>query len=97
MFVPVVYKQSALERREGRHAYMNEVFVIEISVKAGEKGELYETSKHEVRNTFLSQNIWPIGFWLSTFNVQRALVFSLNKFPRELLWDYIPESYQRKV
>lgn len=48
MFVPVVYKQSALERREGRHTYMNEVFVIEISVKAGEKGELYETSKHKV-------------------------------------------------
>lgn len=27
---------------------MNDVFVIEIAVKAGEKGELYETGKHEV-------------------------------------------------
>lgn len=47
-FIPITYKQSARERREGRFTYMNDVFVIEIAVKAGEKGELYETGKHEV-------------------------------------------------
>lgn len=47
-FIPITYKQSARERREGRITYMNDMFVIEIAVKAGEKGELYETGKHEV-------------------------------------------------
>ena len=32
---------------------MNDVYVVEIAVKAGEKGELYETSKHEVQTEIM--------------------------------------------
>jgi len=47
-FIPVIYKQTPFERREGRYTYVTDVFVIEIAVKAGEKEELYETGKHKV-------------------------------------------------
>ena len=45
----MAYRQTDRERREGRRTFLDDTYVIEISVKAGEKGELYETSKHEVR------------------------------------------------
>ena len=48
-FIPVIYKQTPFERREGRYTYVTDVFVIEIAVKAGEKEELYETGKHKVK------------------------------------------------
>ena len=44
----MAYRQTDRERREGRRTFLDDMYVIEISVKAGEKGELYETSKHEV-------------------------------------------------
>ena len=44
----MAYRQTDWERREGRRTFLDDTYVIEISVKAGEKGELYETSKHEV-------------------------------------------------
>lgn len=47
-FIPVAYRQTDRERREGRRTFLDDTYVIEISVKAGEKGELYETCKHEV-------------------------------------------------
>lgn len=47
-FVPVIYQPTPRERREGRYIYVADVFVIEISVKAGVKGELYETRKNQV-------------------------------------------------
>ncbi|KAL9968280.1 hypothetical protein ACROYT_G026634 [Oculina patagonica] len=47
-FVPITHPQTARERREGWHNFVLDTFVVEISVKAGTKGELYETTKHEV-------------------------------------------------
>ena len=44
----MAYRQTDRERREGRRTFLDDMYVIEISIKAGEKGELYETSKHEV-------------------------------------------------
>jgi len=46
--VPIAYAQSFRDRHEGRHQFVNDMFVVEITVKAGVKGELYETSKHQV-------------------------------------------------
>ena len=50
-FVPVIHQQTARERREGRNIYVPDVYVIEITVKSGVKGELYETRKHQVKDT----------------------------------------------
>ena len=50
-FVPVIHQQTARERREGRYIYVPDVYVIEITVKAGVKGELYETRKHQVKDS----------------------------------------------
>ena len=44
----MAYRQTGRERREGRQTFLEDTYVIEILIKAGEKGELYETSKHEV-------------------------------------------------
>ena len=56
-FIPVIYRQTSRERREDRITYMNDVYVIEIAVKAGEKGELYETGKHEVEQKCLISSL----------------------------------------
>ena len=47
-FVPIVQPQNYRERQEGRHTYVNQFYVVEITVKAGVKGELYETNRHQV-------------------------------------------------
>ena len=46
--MPIAYAQSFRDRQEGRDQFVNDMFVVEITVKAGVKGELYETSKHQV-------------------------------------------------
>ena len=48
-FVPVIYQSTLQERQKGWYTYVADVFVIEISVKAGVKGELYETRKNQVK------------------------------------------------
>jgi len=47
-FVPIIHPPNYRERREGRHTFVIDLYVVEITVKAGVKGELYETSKHQV-------------------------------------------------
>lgn len=46
--MPIIHPQTCRERREGRQTFVNDLYVVEITVKAGVKGELYETSKHQV-------------------------------------------------
>lgn len=47
--MPIIHPPNYRERREGRHTFVIGLYVVEITVKAGVKGELYETSKHQVR------------------------------------------------
>lgn len=47
-FVPITQPQNYRERQEGRHTFVNQLYVVEIIVKAGVKGELYETNRHQV-------------------------------------------------
>lgn len=47
--MPIIHPPNYRERQEGRHTFVIDLYVVEITVKAGVKGELYETSKHQVR------------------------------------------------
>ena len=46
--MPVVYPQTFRQRREGGRDFVNDIYVIEIIIKAGRTGQLYECGKHEV-------------------------------------------------
>ncbi|KAJ7391760.1 hypothetical protein OS493_016047 [Desmophyllum pertusum] len=48
-FIPLVFPQTYREKSQGlSKTYVNDTYVIEISVKAGKTGEVYESSKHQV-------------------------------------------------
>ena len=61
----MAYRQTDRERREGRRTFLDDTYVIEISIKAGEKGELYETSKHEVSEIHMSHYITLYVFYIT--------------------------------
>lgn len=59
-FVPIIHPPNYRERREGRHTFVIDLYVVEITVKAGVKGELYETSKHQVLLRTTKNYIWQV-------------------------------------
>ena len=51
---------------------MNDIYVIEIAVKAGEKGELYETGKHKVEQQCVITKIYR-GYYMAAWRYEISL------------------------
>ncbi|XP_068671492.1 schlafen-like protein 1 [Montipora foliosa] len=47
-FVPVIFKQTGTEKKQNQITYVRDVYVLELTVKAGEEDQIYETGRHEV-------------------------------------------------
>ena len=47
--MPVIFKQTGTEKKQNQITYVRDVYVLELTVKAGEEDQIYETGRHEVK------------------------------------------------